>query len=204
MRRGTGWLSGGLALSMTLAAACSSADVVGSTGGSLEVGVKVSGEAVDTAFSLFINADTTAYALTTGATRNFSAQEGTHTLELRGVADNCTVSGDNPRSVVVGASQTVPVTFDVSCTANGEVKVTIATTGEDQDDMYTLAFDTDFRTLLVGPTQFVILSVPARTYSVSLRDVAANCAVTSPNPVEVTVTRGARSETGFQVACQKR
>jgi len=204
MRRGTGLLRAGLAVSVAVAAACSTANVVGAKGGSIEVGARVSGEDVDTAFTLFINNDTTAYPLTTGATRSFSALEGTHRLELKGVAGNCVVAGDNPRTVTVGSLQVVPVTFEVSCSANGEAKVTIATTGEDQDDMYTLAFDTDFRTLLVGPSQFVIVSLPARTYSVSLRDVATNCTVTSPNPVSVTVPKRARVEAGFQVACRKR
>ncbi len=197
-------LKAGLVVAAMVAAGCSTADITGSTAGSMVVGVQVSGEEPDTAFSLYINADTVAYTLTTGATRSFSAGEGTHTLHLQGIASNCTVSGDNPRSVTVGALQTVPVTFDVLCTDNGNVKVTIATTGEDQDDMYTLAFDTDYRTLLVGPSQFVVVALPVRTYSVSLRDVASNCAVTSPNPVAVTVMHAATVETGFQVACSKR
>jgi hypothetical protein len=194
----------GFVVAAVVVAGCSTAEITGSTAGSMVVGVQVSGEEVDTAFSLYINTDTVAYTLTTGATRSFSATEGTHTLHLQGIAGNCTVSGDNPRSVTVGALQTVPVTFDVLCTVNGNVKVTIATTGEDQDDMYTLAFDNDYRTLLVGPSQFVILALPVKTYSVSLRDVAANCAVTSPNPVSVTLTHGATVEMGFQVACTKR
>jgi hypothetical protein len=197
-------LKAGLAVAAMVAAGCSTADITGSTAGSIQVGVQVSGQEVDTTFSLYINTDTVAYTLTPGATRSFSAAEGTHTLHLKGVAGNCSVSGDNPRSVTVGALQTVPVTFNVACTDNGNVKVTIATTGEDQDDMYTLAFDTDFRTVLVGPSQFVVVALPVKTYSVSLRDVASNCAVTSPNPVPVTVTHGATAETGFQIACTKR
>jgi len=197
-------LKAGLAGAAAVVAACSGAEVVGSEGGSILVGVQASGEVVDTTFALLINADTTRYTITTGATRRFSAQEGTHTLQLDDVASNCSVNGDNPRSVTVGTLQTVNVTFDVYCTMNGDVKVTIATSGEDQDDMYTLAFDDDFRTMLVGPNQFVLVSLPVKTYSVSLRDVASNCTVTSPNPVEVTLTPGTTAETGFQVTCTKR
>lgn len=194
----------GLAVAALVAAGCSSAEVIGASGGSMVVAVRATGEAVDTAFTLYINTDTTGYAVTTGATRSFSAQEGTHSLHLKGVESNCTVAGDNPRSVPVGAYETVSVTFDVSCTDNAELKVTISTTGDDQDDMYTLAFDGDYRTMLVGPSQFVLVSLPLRTYSVSLRDVASNCAVTSPNPVEVALAKGTTVETGFQVACRKR
>ena len=204
VRREMRMLKAGLAVAAMVTAGCSTADIAGSSAGSVLVGVQVSGEAADTAFALFINSDTTRYSLTTGATRSFSAAEGTHTLHLKEIAENCAVSGDNPRSVTVGALQTVPVTFDVACTDNGQVKVTIATTGDDQDDMYTLAFDDDFRTVLVGPTQFMVLSLPARTYSVALRDIASNCGVVGANPVTVTVTHGATAETGFQVACSKR
>ncbi len=197
-------LAGGVAVAAMVVAGCSSAEVIGAAGGSMVVAVRATGEAVDTAFTLYINTDTTGYAVTTGAARSFSAQEGTHSLHLKGVEGNCTVAGDNPRSVVVGAYEIVNVTFDVSCTDNAELKVTISTTGEDQDDMYTLAFDGDYRTMLVGPSQFVLVSLPLRTYSVSLRDVASNCSVTSPNPVEVTLAKGKTVETGFQVACRKR
>lgn len=197
-------LIAGLALAAVAAAGCSSAELTGDAGGSLVVGVRASGEAVDTSFTLYINQDTTGYAVTTGVTRSFSAQVGVHSLRLSGVADNCAVAGDNPRSVSVGAYEAVGVTFDVSCTSNADLRVTISTTGDDQDDMYTLAFDDDFRTLLVGPSQFVLVSLPVRTYRVSLRDVAANCAVTTPNPVDVTLTPARTTETSFQVACTKR
>jgi hypothetical protein len=197
-------LMAGVVAAAVVAVGCSSTSVGGPTGGSLVVGVRVSGDVVDTTFALSINTDTTRYTITTGATRSFSAQEGTHTLHLKDVAANCTVAGDNPRSVTVGPLQAVAVTFDVTCTRNGDVKVTIATTGEDQDDMYTLAFDDDYRTLLVGPSQFVVVSLPVRTYSLSLRDVASNCTVTSHNPVSVTVTGTATAEAGFQVVCTKR
>lgn len=194
----------GLSLAAVAVAGCSTAELVGAAGGSMVVAVRVSGEAVDTSFTVYINQDTTGYAVTAGASRTFSAQEGVHTVRLDGVAANCALSGENPRSVSVGAYQAVDVTFDVACTNNAELKVTITTTGEDQDDMYTLAFDTDVRTMLVGPSQFVLVSLPVKTWSVSLRDVASNCAVTSPNPVEVTLAYGTRAETGFQVACTKR
>lgn len=38
-------------------------------------------------------------------------------LELRDVADNCTVAGENPRRVMRVCDETVVVTFEVTCTA---------------------------------------------------------------------------------------
>ena len=40
---------------------------------------------------------------------------GVHSVELSGVADNCTVDGDNPQSVDLGEGQTFTVTFGVAC-----------------------------------------------------------------------------------------
>jgi hypothetical protein len=52
---------------------------------------------------------------------------GAHTLALTGVATNCLVSGDNPRSVTVAGGQTVAVAFSITCSANaGGLTVTIS------------------------------------------------------------------------------
>jgi Tol biopolymer transport system component len=42
---------------------------------------------------------------------------GLHEIELSGIAENCTVTGTNPRNVTVEFGVTVTSTFDVSCTA---------------------------------------------------------------------------------------
>jgi len=179
-------------------------DAVVSATGAMNVLVQTSGESVDTAFGLRVNTDTTTHALKAGVSSSFSVGEGTFTLELVGVAENCSVEGDNPRTVEVAADEVVSVTFRVACTSNGSVKVTIMTTGVDRDDMYTLAFDTDFRTVLVGPNQFVVVSLPVGTHSVALRDVAANCTVQGDNPVQVNVVAGETVSAGFAVSCVPR
>ena len=58
-----------------------------------------------------------------------SLASGTHVVGLNGVAPNCTVSGDNPRTVDVG--DTTDVSFVITCVATGTVHVTTATTGSD-------------------------------------------------------------------------
>jgi hypothetical protein len=192
-----------LAAMVIVGVGCGTDAVVSTTSG-FSVLVQTSGESVDTAFGLKVDFDTTTHALKAGVTTTFSVIEGTYTLELVGVADNCSVEGDNPRTVKVGADEVVPVSYHVPCTTNGSVKVTITTTGPDRDDMYTLAFDTDYRTVLVGPNQFVVVSLPVGTHSVALRDVAANCAVQGDNPVQVNVVAGETVSTGFAVSCVPR
>lgn len=42
-------------------------------------------------------------------------QEGSHQVDLKGLAANCTISGQNPRSVNVTAADTTSTTFEVQC-----------------------------------------------------------------------------------------
>ena len=64
---------------------------------------------------------------------------GTHAITLGGLAANCAVAGDNPRSVDVGAGATAAVTIAVTCApptpppAPGGIGVTTQTSGPDQD-----------------------------------------------------------------------
>ncbi|PYP45261.1 MAG: hypothetical protein DMD50_12100, partial [Gemmatimonadetes bacterium] len=69
-----------------------------------------------------------------------SVAVGTHLVYLEGVADNCDVAGDNPRSVE--ATTQSEVSFEVTCFATGSVRVTTATSGTDVDlDGYALCVD---------------------------------------------------------------
>jgi hypothetical protein len=43
--------------------------------------------------------------------------QGTHTVLLSGIAANCAVQGDNPRSVLVGADGEATLSFTVACEA---------------------------------------------------------------------------------------
>ena len=45
---------------------------------------------------------------------------GDHTVELSGVPANCTVSGDNPRTVTIPDGGSASTTFDVSCAGAAE------------------------------------------------------------------------------------
>src|SRR3989442_3364638 len=70
---------------------------------------------------------------------------GDHTVSLSGVASNCTVSGDNPRTISLIAGVVGTTSFSVSCAAipkTGNVTVTTNTTGSSLDpDGYTVTVD---------------------------------------------------------------
>jgi hypothetical protein len=53
--------------------------------------------------------------------------QGQHTVELQGLASNCSVTGTNPLGAAVGAGETARVTFTVTCTAtSGGLRVTVS------------------------------------------------------------------------------
>src|SRR2546423_2879315 len=73
---------------------------------------------------------------------------GSHTVRLSGVPANCSVGGDNPRSVSLIAGLVAATTFSVSCSAppppptTGDLTVTTSTSGSNLDaDGYTLTLD---------------------------------------------------------------
>src|SRR5207302_1261801 len=81
--------------------------------------------------SLGVNASTTYSALTAAS----------HTVALTGVAGNCTVSGQNPRSVNVPTSGTT-TTFTITCAAlTGSLTVTTSTSGPNAPSSYTVTVD---------------------------------------------------------------
>lgn len=63
-------------------------------------------------------------------------KEGTHNVELTGVAETCAVESDNPQVVEVTAGETASVTFEVSCSAIIKSKI-VYTGGEGlESDLY--------------------------------------------------------------------
>ncbi len=70
-----------------------------------------------TAQSLGINGSVTVASLTVGP----------HSVQLSGVAANCTIAGNNPRTVTIAAGQTATVAFAITCVATGSsVNLSIA------------------------------------------------------------------------------
>jgi hypothetical protein len=118
---------------------------------------------------------------------------------------NCQATGDVAVEVVSGAR--AQVILPVTCQPLGEIRVSLNAPDPLQvfrvqqpdgcDNYYVLCSTELLRT--GSPATF---RVPAGVYRVRLLDVPTNCQVTSPNPAEVVVNHGARSELVFDVACQ--
>jgi Tol biopolymer transport system component len=108
-----------LALAVVAAfAACGDDD--GGTGpnvGSITVSVTSSGVGVDSAGYVVVVDNGDGEDVAPNGDLSLSAAAGSHSVELAGVGSNCTVGGDNPRTVEVVAGEDVAVTFQVTCAA---------------------------------------------------------------------------------------
>lgn len=112
----------GLVISLALAVlvACDDDDPVAPQVGTLEVVVETTGEDIDAdGYTVDLDDGTETGDVETSDEISFEVDAGSHTVELTGIADNCTVDGDNPVTVTVGADETETVTFDVTCEAEG-------------------------------------------------------------------------------------
>jgi hypothetical protein len=130
---------------------------------------------------------------------------GPHLLQLSGVASNCSVSGNNPRTVTVPAGGTVTVAFTVTCSnpppGTGSVQVTATTTGASLDpDGYTVAVDNAGARPLPINGNISVGNLPAGSHTVRLNGLAANC-TTADNPRTVTITAGQTTPVAFAISC---
>ena len=130
---------------------------------------------------------------------------GDHSVQLNGVAQNCTVTS-NPRTVSITAGSTTTTTFTVICAATtGNLTVSNSTTGSNLDpDGYTVTVSgsagTTSKTMATNGN-VIFANIPAGSYQVTLSGAAANCTVTSANPQTANVPSGGTATTSFTVSC---
>ncbi len=126
---------------------------------------------------------------------------GAHRIGLAGVSPNCTVQGDNPRTLTVVAGETAAEDIAVVCAA-GTVRVITVTSGPGADpDGYAFAIG-DGAAQSIGASATVSVStVAAGPTTVTLSGVAAGCAVGGENPRPVTVPADGTVEVSFALTC---
>jgi uncharacterized protein YjdB len=134
-----------------------------------------------------------------------SLLQGTYTVALGGVAGNCRVSGSGAITVAATWGVTSDVAFVVTCALPAAIRVSVATTGVDPDaDGYvaTAAGPRGYSSVALAPNGSVVTDrLTAGTYAVTLDGVAVDCAVTTSNPVAITVAEGDTADAAFAVAC---
>ena len=130
---------------------------------------------------------------------------GDHTVGLSGVASNCTVSGDNPRTVSLIIGVVGTTSFSVGCAAipkTGDLTATTSTTGSSLDpDGYTVTVDGNSSKAIGTNASVTFTGLSAGDHSVALSGVAANCSVSGGTSRTVTVPAGGTASTTFAVSC---
>lgn len=135
-------------------------------------------------------------------TVTFEVPTGDREVELRGIADNCEVQGENPRVLPVNEDQTTPTTFAVVCAeTDGSIEVSVSTSGFNQDESFTVDLDGSRTETLESDGNLVFEDVPAGQHTITLGDIASNCDVDGENPVTVKVVADETSEIEFEVDC---
>ncbi len=195
-----------LPLVLVLAVGCSgeSITVPGDQTGTLEVTTVTTGAEPDAdGYIVQMDADSPQQIGVQATVQTPNLVPGAHSVQLAGLASNCTVSGDNPRSVTVSAGETAQVSFEVTCAATtGSLQVTAATAGDEPDaDGYSISVDGVDQGALQASGSLSLAAVPVGDRVVGLTGIAANCQVQGENPRTVSVIAGSGATAAFAVTC---
>jgi len=189
---------------LTLAAGCESAFSI-SSDGIIHVLVTTSGSGSDSdGFTLTVDGGEARFISSGGRVALEGLTQGTHTLLLSGVAANCAVQGDNPRSVLVGPDGALPVSFIVSCGSDAPTgfQVIVSTSGDAPDpDGYRLAVSgAPIRPIAINAMETFERLEPGG-HLITLKDMATGCVLAGGNPHLVEVLPGRIVQVRFDVLC---
>jgi probable HAF family extracellular repeat protein len=186
---------------------CGGGDVTAPTTGSLEITTATSGSEPDIdGYAVTVDGGGAASIASNGSVRRDNLESGSHSVHLAGMAANCGVDGDNPRSVTVTPGGTATASFSISCDPTppptGTIEVTTATTGSQPDpDGYTVNLDGGAAHPIETNATITIAAVVPGGRSVALASLARNCSVEGDNPRQVTVIAGQGAIVNFAVSC---
>ena len=197
-------------LCATMAAACGDDDPVGvEPRGSIEVLTTTTGERLDTDGYILTVDESTLPELNweVGTQDQLVLRDllaGPHLVELRDVAQNCSVTTENPARAEVSASSTTTSSFEIECAAAiGAIRFNTITTGEDVDlTGYTATIDATQTVDLPTNGTVKVDDVTATNHVVAVSDIAPNCSLANTNPLEVWVEEDQVLDVQFQFQCQ--
>ena len=161
--------------------------------GTLVVATESTGEPADpSGYSLSLDGGA-AVAIGVNARQTFDGvAPGVHAVSLGGLASNCAVLGQNPRSATVTASQTTTLTFTVTCVAtSGDLTITIGGLPAGTDAAVTASGPGAFSTEVTETT--TLEDLPPGEYTVTAASVTAAGSnyTATPTSSTVEVTTGA-------------
>jgi hypothetical protein len=139
-------------------------------------------------------------ALLPSGTAELDPSPGQYTLQLLGVAEQCSVLPGTSVEVDITAGSTTSVVYDVDCPLTG-ARITVTTTNGDLDvDGYSVEVDgTDRGVVLPNGALAVRLDPGSRT--VTLTGLPPNCTIDGPASRRVTIVDNEAVPIEFAVVC---
>ncbi len=215
MARTTSWtLAATAAATLMVAAACDDSQsprpraLLGLPDvGTLAVTVSTSGSNTPSGYTVIVDGSSSQSVGANGVATFLGLPSGSHTVLLSGVPANCSVSGDNPRTVSLIAGLVAATTFSVSCTApptTGSLSVTTATSGASGDvdpDGYSVTLDGTTSRAIGDNATTTFSGLAPGSHTVVVSGVAANCTVSGGTSRTVSVTAGTTVSTSYAVSC---
>ena len=118
------------------ALACSGDNLPGPTDGTLAVITETSGVEPDpNGYTVQVDAKPVRSVGSTGTLTDSDVAAGDHVVQLGGVAANCAVAGDNPRTITIVSGETTTATFEVNCIATALVSRIVFQGGVSRTDI---------------------------------------------------------------------
>jgi Tol biopolymer transport system component len=176
----------------------------GPTEGTLEVITSTTGSDLDPdGYSLTVDQDAAQPLGSNGADTVAALAAGNHAVTLAGVASNCVLGGENPRTVDVAAGSMASLRFEIACSqTTGAILLSVATTGDDLDpDDYQVTLDGGTPQPILINGFLRIAGLTPGDHAVALSDVADYCVLSGTNPLTVTVVSGETTNATFSVTC---
>ena len=157
-----------------------------STGGTLVVSTSTAGNAPDQDGYLLTVDATDSLLLGPTDSADIDLSVGRHTLRLRGMAGQCSVSPGTPLDVEVSSEDTTSVAFQLMC-SGPNARITTTTIGLDIDlDGYRVVVDG--RDQRVTPSNGTVLTrLEPGSRAIGLTSLSPNCALEAPDSRIVTV-----------------
>jgi hypothetical protein len=200
------WAVPFLALGVLAVAGCDDDDNTGPDQGTLRVVVTATGTPADPdGFDVLIDdVDVGNIPAAGGTLADRVLDPDDYEVELGGVASNCTVAGDNPRTVTITDGDLTTTTFAVTCAAatTGTVTINTTTAGDNPDaNGFQVSVGGAAAQAIAATGTLDVTNVAIGDAPVLLTDVAGNCAVTEDNPTILTVTAAGPNTATFTVDC---
>jgi hypothetical protein len=191
-------------LCLAVAAGCESAFSI-SSDGIIHVLVTSSGSGSDSdGFTLTVDGGDPRSVASGESVELEGLAQGTHTVLLSGIAANCAVQGDNPRSVLVGPAGGGSVSFTVACDAapSDGFQIFVSTSGDAPDpDGYRLAVaGAPIRQIAINAVETFVRLAPGG-HLITLKDMADGCVLAGGNPQLVEVLPGRIVQVRLDVLC---